>query len=180
MIMNNHIISKVNDSASDLALMPGLCELLIDAVHGGASVGFLAPLSAAEAAAYWAGVAANVGPGLHWWVVQDAATGQLLGSVQLAPCLKANGRHRAELQKLLVYSSARGQGLASRLMSTADAQAQQLGITLLVLDTIASSHAAAVYEHLGWQKSGEIPLYAANPDGSLHATAVYFKHLAEL
>ena len=27
------------------ALLPSLCELLIDAVHGGASVGFLAPLA---------------------------------------------------------------------------------------------------------------------------------------
>jgi acetyltransferase len=27
----------------------------------------------------------------------------------------------------------------------------------------------------GWQKVGEVPNYAANPDGRLHATAYYFK-----
>ncbi len=35
------------------ALIPSLCELLIDTVHNGASVGFLAPLTNDRASGYW-------------------------------------------------------------------------------------------------------------------------------
>jgi acetyltransferase len=44
-----------------------------------------------------------------------------------------------------------------------------------VLDTIAGLPAESVYRHLGWHKAGEIPEYAAMPDGELRATAYYYK-----
>lgn len=157
----------------DASLLSPLSDLLIDAVHHGASVGFLAPLAQQSAAAYWEQVFASLGDGLLLWVAE--VSGKVVGTVQLAPCLKENGRHRAEIQKLLVHSGHRGQGIASGLMAQAEAFARSRGITLLVLDTQARSVAESVYQHLGWQKVGEVPNYAASPDGRLHATAYYFK-----
>lgn len=139
-------------------------------------MGFLAPLSIDRAARYWQQVFASLGDGLLLWVAETE--GRIAGSVQLAPSQKENGRHRAELQKLLVHSTFQGQGILTQLMSTAEAAARAAGCTLLVLDTLAGSGAEAVYQHLGWQRAGEIPNYAASPDGESHATVYYFKSLA--
>jgi GNAT superfamily N-acetyltransferase len=98
--------------------------------------------------------------------------------VQLALATKENGRHRAEVQKLMVMRSARGEGVASRLMAAAEAHARAERRTLLVLDTLEGSEAEPVYRHLGWSRVGEVPDYAARPDGTLHATVYYFKRLA--
>lgn len=159
----------------DPGLRAGLGQLLIDGVHGGASIGFLAPLPAADADAYWQGVDGELGPGLWLWVAREGD--QVLGSVQLALCGKANGRHRGEIQKLMVHSSQRGRGLARQLMQVAEQAARADGRRLLVLDTQAGSAADAVYPRLGWQRAGEIPGYAAQPDGQLRATVYYYKPL---
>ncbi len=99
----------------------------------------------------------------------------LVGAVQLAPCLKENGRHRAELQKLFVHTAHRGLGIGSALIAQAEADAARSGISLLVLDTLRDSHAERVYGHLGWVRAGEIPDYAATPDGVLHPTVYFYK-----
>ncbi len=62
-------------------------------------------------------------------------------------------------------------------MAALEVHAAGGGRSLLVLDTIAGSAAECVYRHLGWQRVGEIPGYAAMPDGELRATAYYFKRL---
>ena len=113
----------------------------------------------------------------YLWVAETG--GQIVGSVQLCLCLKDNGRHRAEVQKLFVLTANRGQGIATALMEELENFARAGGRSLLVLDTVAGSDAETVYAHLGWHKSGEIPLYAAMPDGELRATAYYYKHLEE-
>lgn len=161
---------------SDTAYLPSLCDLLIDAVDDGASVGFLAPLTRERATEYWAQVLSGLGSGSCLWVAE--ADGAAVGSVQLSPSGKENGRHRAELQKLFVRTSHRGRGIAARLMSVAESHARSLRRSLLVLDTQAGSAAESVYRHLGWQRAGEIPDYAASPDGRLHPTAYYYKRLA--
>lgn len=163
----------------DARALPELGDLLIDVVAHGASVGFLAGLDAAEARAYWAGVLDRLGPALLLWTLRDGSTGQLLGTVQLAICEKPNGRHRAEVQKLMVHSRARGRGLASVLLRALETAARARGCSLLVLDTEAGSHAEQVYSHHGWRKSGEIPRFAASPDGRLCATALYYKLLEQ-
>lgn len=155
--------------------LAALVALLQDSVHGGASVGFLAPLPHAEADAYWQGVAATLGPLLYCWVAEEH--GQIIGSVQLALCGKANGRHRGEIQKLMVHSSVRGRGLARQLMQAAESAAHTAGCSTLVLDTDSGSAAAQLYPRLGWQHAGDIPAYAASPDGQLHATRYFYKLL---
>ena len=160
-------------TSTENSSIPGLCRLLIDAVNGGASVGFLAPMSYETALSYWQHLFANLNDGLVLWVAE--ADGEIVGSAQLDLCGKENGRHRAEIQKLFVMRTHRGVGISSALMQTAETFARTDGRTLLVLDTQAGSVAESVYQHLGWQKVGEIPDYAASPNGELHATSYFFK-----
>ena len=159
--------------AAEPAVIDGLSTLLIDAVHDGASVGFLAPLSRETARRYWEQACGSLGNGLVLWVAESR--GELIGTVQLSLCLKENGRHRADVQKLLVLRAHRGNGVATALMQVVDDFAVAHGRLLLVLDTIAGSPAESVYRRLGWNKVGEIPEYAAMPDGELRATAYYYK-----
>lgn len=79
-------------------LISGLCGLLQDSVHGGASVGFLAPLSAEAAQRYWQQVMAALGEGLGLWVAEE--DGAVAGAVQLAPCLIAPAAKYCPLQGL--------------------------------------------------------------------------------
>jgi acetyltransferase len=159
----------------EAAIIEPLAALLIDAVHSGASVGFLAPLAATTAQDYWRGVLQSVGESLLLWVAE--LDGRIVGSVQLALCEKENGRHRGEVQKLFVHSSARGHGIATQLMALVETEARRRNRTLLVLDTLLGSQAEDVYRHLGWLRAGEIPQYAAAPDGEIFPTVVYFKAL---
>lgn len=161
--------------SGEAALLEPLAELLIDAVHSGASVGFLAPLSATTAQDYWRGVLQSVGESLLLWVAE--LDGRVVGSVQLALSEKDNGSHRGEVQKLFVHRSARGHGIATQLMALVETEARRRHRTLLVLDTLLGSQAEDVYRHLGWARAGEIPQYAAAPDGALFPTVIYFKTL---
>jgi len=160
----------------DAALARGLRELLSDCVDHGASVGFLSPLDPAVADRYWDRVfgAVEQGSVLLWVAEED---GRVVGSVQIEPCAKDNGRHRGELQKLLVLTAARGKGVARALMAEAERFAREAHRTLLVLDTEVGSVAESVYRKLGWTRAGEIPDYATTPTGKLHPTVYYFKRL---
>ncbi|MCV2352278.1 GNAT family N-acetyltransferase [Paucibacter sp. Y2R2-4] len=172
-------------ASHDLQWLPQLCELLTDGVHRGASLGFLAPLSKYAALEYWHGVFARLGPRHQLWVACEGegknegteANTRLLGSVQLSLCPSANAHHRGEVQQLMVHSQARGQGLASRLMTRLECAALAQGRSLLVLETQSGSQAEAVYAHLGWQRAGEIPEYGACAEGQLQGAALYYKRL---
>ena len=157
------------------APLDALVDLLIDVVNGGASVGFLAPLSRDRAAGYWSQLLASLGGALALWVAESE--GRLVGSVQLALCEKENGRHRADLQKLVVMRAHRGRGIGTTLLAAAESFARAERRSLLVLDTEAQSAAERVYQRHGWQRVGEIPTYAARTDGELWATAYYYKQL---
>ncbi|MFE2555787.1 GNAT family N-acetyltransferase [Streptomyces sp. NPDC059352] len=155
----------------------GLAELLVDAVDGGASVGFLAPLEAAEAAAWWSGVAEEAAAGVRDVWVAHAPDGRLTGVVTLVRSGTANGRHRGEIARLLVHSSARGRGLGRRLLAAAEAHAAATGLRLLVLDTQTDSPAERLYRGAGWTEAGTIPDFAADPAGTLRPTTLYYKRL---
>jgi ribosomal protein S18 acetylase RimI-like enzyme len=165
---------SVPPTAEDLA---DLNTLLRDVVEGGASVGFMLPLAEAEIAAFWSGVFAGVAASQRLiFVARDA--GQIVGSVQLAFAAQPNGRHRAELQKLLVRRSHRRRGFGAALIRTAESSALAHGRTLIVLDSGATGNALGLYERSGYTRVGVIPRFAANPDGPLIDTVVYYKELA--
>jgi ribosomal protein S18 acetylase RimI-like enzyme len=103
--------------------------------------------------------------------------GEIVATVMLGFSSMPNGRHRAEISKLLVHPRARRQGIARRLMLRAEQLAQQQGKTLLVLDTRSGDVASALYLSLGWQVAGSIPYYAESTAGELDATTVMYKRL---
>ena len=156
--------------------MPELVALLQDAVHSGASIGFLAPLAATPAAAFWNEIFDDVGRDARILLVARCG-GQIAGSVHLGLCTKANGIHRAELQKLLVHTRWRRQGLAKALMAAAEEEARLAGRSLLYLDTEIGKPAELLYQQLGWTRAGEIPDYATTPEGILHPTVIYFRRV---
>lgn len=154
-----------------------LCELLVDCVEGGASVGYVLPMTPAKAVAFWDDVAGGLQAADRLLFVARSAAGTIDGTVQLVLAQKENQPHRAEISKLLVHRRARRHGVGARLMRVAEAAAARLGRHVLVLDT-ATPEAERLYRREGWQLCGVIPDYALMPDGSLCQTAYYYKRLA--
>lgn len=156
----------------------GLITLLVDAVHHGASVGFMSDLDVPQASAYFCEVLSQLEHGslLLWVLVEDQ---RVLASVQLALCQKANGLNRAEVQKLLVLNEARRRGLGQVLIQALERGARQHKRGLLHLDTEAGSPAENFYSALGYTRVGELPNYCRSPDGHYSPTAIYFKTLSE-
>jgi ribosomal protein S18 acetylase RimI-like enzyme len=103
---------------------------------------------------------------------------QLLGTVQLDLAAKANARHRAEVQKLLVLQSVRRRGLGRRLMRAVEELALRLGRSLLVLDVRKDDPAQRLYESIGFQVTGIVPRYASDPDGTLCDCTFLYRELA--
>lgn len=164
------------DATQARAAQAQLVALLVDAVNHGASVGFLRPLSPAAARKYWEDIFDEVATNSRVLLAAFDEHG-VTGSVQLGLCLRENGRHRAELQKLLVHTRARRRGLGRALMAAAERAALEMRRTLLYLDTEPDQPAEKMYRLLGWIRAGEIPDYARNPDGQLHPTALFYKRL---
>ena len=158
------------------AQLPGLVTLLEDAVNHGASVGFLRPLDPSLAHAYWRDVAGAVAAGSRILIAAREA-GEVVGSVQLDLSPKQNGRHRAEVQKLLVLARCRRRGIARDLMQAIEAEARHAGRTLLVLDTESGSDAVAFYDSQGWDRCGSIPDFALSADGVPTPNILYFKRV---
>jgi acetyltransferase len=160
------------------ARLPGLGGLLIDAVRNGASVGFVLPLANGEVEDYWHKVCADVTAGHRLLSAAFDDGGCLVGSAQLALEPRANGRHRAEVQKVMVLAAHRGRGIGAALMVRVEAEAWARGRALLFLDTsVGESGATRFYGRLGYTLVGSIPDFAADPDGRLAANAIYYKRL---
>ncbi len=103
--------------------------------------------------------------------------GKIVGSVQLHLCSKQNGRHRAEIAKLLTHMGYRRKGIGRALMLVAEKRAKQEGRTLLVLDTREGDPASSRYTSLEYIQAGRIPDYAQSANGDFHPTIYYYKKL---
>ena len=158
------------------AVLPDLIHLLQDTVSGGASIGFLPPLSTEDAQHYWCTVFEEVRN--HTCVLLAAREAvQIVGSVQLAFAMKPNAQHRAEVQKLFVLSSQRRRGIGRALMHMVEQVARDCGRTLLVLDTRQGDSAEQLYRTLGYREAGVIPAYARSASGTLESTVIFYKTL---
>ncbi|MFI7275629.1 GNAT family N-acetyltransferase [Streptomyces sp. NPDC049879] len=158
------------------AAVPGLADLFADVVADGASLGFVTPFGRAAAEAWWAGQgAAVVDGGLTIWTAEE--DGRIVGTVSLARNPKPNGRHRAEIVKLMVHPDARGQGLARTLLAGAEQAAADEGFALLLLDTETGSPAERLYLGAGWTRYGVVPAYAADPAGVLKDCSFFYRTL---
>ena len=158
------------------AAVPELAELLVDAVAAGASVGFLPPFTDADAERWWRTLTDDV-VAERVLVLLLRVRGRALGTAQLRLAQLPNARHRAEVAKVLVHSSARRRGYGRMLMDSVEGAARKAGRHLLVLDTLSGSDAAQLYTRMGWTRVAEIPGYAAIPNGRFAATTIFYKEL---
>ena len=158
------------------AYIDELADLMIDCVEGGASVSFMQPLTRDRALAFWRRMAQGVDAGDRALLIAEDPHG-LCGTVQLVLDQPENQPHRAELVKMMVHRRMRRRGLGSALMQAAEAMARDCGKTLLILDTVADSDAARLYERLGWVRVGTIPGYALLPEGGLCSATFYYRDL---
>lgn len=158
--------------------LPDLCRVLIDSVRDGAAISFLAPLSHADAVAFWERtVKAAVAAGERhlFGAILDQ---RLVGTVQLVVGMPPNQAHRAEISKMIVHPDVRRRGVASALMRHALDIAAESGKSLVTLDTRTGDAAEALYRSLGFAPAGTIPGYAVDPDGiTPHATTYMYKRL---
>lgn len=172
-------VISILSTAELTEVLPQLDALLHDAVMSGAALGFLPATLADDAPAYWERIKQGVREGqLLVFVARNAASGEVLGTVQLALAGQPNGRYRADVAKMMVHQKARKQGIARQLLRALEERARQLGRTTLVLDTRQGDVAEPLYQSVGYQMAGTIPDFAESADGTLHATVVYYKLLA--
>lgn len=100
-----------------------------------------------------------------YFVAVDEA-GRVLGGVGLAEF--SGFSHCAELQKLYLTESAKGQGLGTGLMEQAQRLARSLGYRRMYLETHSNLQAAIrLYEKLGFQR-------IRRPEGVMHSTMDHF------
>ena len=160
-------------SASEI---DGLVAVLMDCVEGGASVGFMLPLSRDRAHEFWSGVGDAVGHGDRALLVAEDDEG-ICGTVQLILSQPDNQPHRADLAKMQVHRRARRRGLGAALMRAAEETATDCGKTLLVLDAVTDGDAYRLYSRLGWQRVGDVPGFALWPEGGYCSTTYFYRAL---
>ncbi len=153
-----------------------LVRLLIDAVEGGASIGFVLPLAPGEVEVYWQSVSAAIREGRRRLLAAFEGD-RLIGAVQLDLEPRANGRHRAEVMKLMVLRSDRRRGVARGLLAALLDLARAEGRSLLLLDVRAGDPAEALYQAVGFTRFGQVPRHARSPDGSFAATSYHYLEL---
>lgn len=170
------VVVRQVEHGSD-ALRVQLVSLLQNVVEDGASIGFVLPITDDIATAYWQDVFQQLDSGLAMWIATE--NDKVIGTVQFSACMKPNGMHRADVQKLMVHTDARGKGVSSKLLTALEAFAIEQRRWMLVLDTEADSSAAKIYQHWNWQRVGEIPEYAGLPSGELIPTCYYYKSLKD-
>jgi ribosomal protein S18 acetylase RimI-like enzyme len=158
------------------AARDALAEILHACVHSGASVGFVLPFSLDQARAFWDGIGVSLATGQRYLLV-GRLDGRVVGTVQLVFAPQDNGRHRAEIAKLLVHPDARRQGFALALMREADTIARRRGLRLLVLDTATGRGAEPLYRGLGFALTGVVPSYAEDITGGFIASSFMHKEL---
>ena len=167
--------------AHDLQWLPALADLLIDSVHQGATLGFLAPLSRYAALDYWHSVYARLGNRQALWIACEGGShGPLQGAVQLKLEAPPNAHHRGEVQRLMVHSQERGRGIARHLLAALESSAADLGRHLLVLDAPQDSHSERVFLHLGWQHGGKIPGFESSAEGEMQGAVMLYKQMPRL
>ncbi|MTH96580.1 GNAT family N-acetyltransferase [Roseibium sp. RKSG952] len=158
------------------ASLAELGTLLKACVEDGAGIGFVLPLSQEKAETFWRKQAPDLRSGSSHLLVARHA-GRIVGTVMLQLAEKDNGRHRAEVAKLMVHPDARRQGIARMLLSKAEALALELDRSLLTLDTVTGDTAEGLYQRSGYHRVGVIPKFAVSTNGGWDATTIFYKQL---
>ncbi|ATB32275.1 GNAT family N-acetyltransferase [Melittangium boletus] len=170
-------IEEVSAEALDLELL-ALADVLHASVQDGASVGFVLPFSVDAASDFWCRVRPALQTGARRLFVARWE-GRVVGTVQLVLDTPPNGRHRAEIAKMLVHPAARRRGIARALMLRAEDEARRAGRSLLVLDTVPGNASERLYRSLGFQVTGMVPEYACSIHGALEPSLFMHKSLRD-
>lgn len=162
------------DESEDVVRALG--TMLVEVVAAGGSVSFMHPLDAGAAERFWRSSFERVRAGERV-ILGARSDGALIGTVSLDLCAWPNQPHRAEIGKMMTRPGHRGQGVATRLMQSAEAMAAARGRSLIVLDTAADEGAAGFYEKRGYAMAGRIPDFALKPHGGLTDTIIFWKRV---
>lgn len=165
------MIIRTLDPDTNATLLSGLAAMMVEAVAGGASIGFMAGFGQAQSLAWWQDRLTAAVRG-HVLILVALDDDGVAGTVSLVPAPMSNQPHRADIAKMMVAKRARGQGVGAALLMAVEALAQERGRSTLVLDTISGSAAARLYERSSWEKVGDIPAYALMPEGEMAPTTV--------
>jgi GNAT superfamily N-acetyltransferase len=157
-------------------LLPVFVELLRESVNGGASLGFLPPLTHHEARRYWRSLGPELRGGSRLLLAAFVAD-RLAGSAQLALPSWPTARHRAELNKVMVAAALRGHGIGRRLLHAIHDSAWQRGRSLLLLNTRRGDPAETFYKRLGYREAGVIPGYMIGTAGQVYDNVAMYRRL---
>lgn len=155
-----------------------LSRILADSVEDGAAISFMAPLSYEDAARFWLNdVQPEVAAGRRVLFAAERGS-EIVGTVQLLTAMPPNQPHRCEVAKMIVHPSSRRLGIGRRLMTRTIERAEELGKTLVTLDTRTGDAAQPLYASVGFEVAGVIPDFAWDPDGrARHATTYMFRRI---
>lgn len=160
------------------ARLPELACLLHACVHDGASISFVLPFSMTEAETFWT---TKVFPSLRAGgtiLLVAEADDCIAGSVQLDHDTPPNQPHRAEVRKLLVHPDFRRRGIGKALMADLEHRAQEMGRSLLTLDTRTGDKAEPLYTSMGYETAGIIPDFCRDTvSDRLDPTTIMYKAL---
>src|SRR5262245_9131863 len=157
--------------------LDALAHLLLDAHASGMAVGLPAPLAVDDARSAYAEAADRLAAGER--VLLGAFEGdELVGAVQLDRAEVGNGRHRAEVRRLVVRTERRGAGIGRALLEAVVERGRDLDLRLLWLTTHDGANAERFYERLGWSRVGVIPDWAVLPTGELVGNSFYYFRLS--
>ncbi|MEP6494129.1 MAG: GNAT family N-acetyltransferase, partial [bacterium] len=112
------------------ALAHELADVMREVVDGGASLGFLTPLTPDELPAYWLSLIPEVQDGTRLVLVAFDGD-RVVGSGQLKLASFPNAKHRAEVHKLFVANSVRRQGVGRSIMLALHDAALECGRSLI-------------------------------------------------
>lgn len=154
-------------------LMPSLVSALREIVNGTDPLGFMPPITPADAREYWLSLRPELYAGSRV-LLAAFGEGRLIGSAQLRLPTSPNGLHRAEVQKVFVGDTRRGRGVGRILMASLHDIARQHGRSLLLLNTRRGGRAEEFYKRLGYREVGVVPGYTRGPGGERYdSTALY-------
>ncbi len=164
------------DATEMQAVLPELGRLLHECVQDGASIGFVFPFTPEQADSFWRALVPAVAAGGRRMLVARRG-GAIVGTVTLVLAQPDNGRHRADIVKLMVHPLARRLGIARHLMLAAEAMARSCDRSLLILDTRTGDSGEPLYRSLGFVATGIVPAYARSIHGVLEDCTFMHKPL---
>lgn len=156
------------------AALPTFIELLREAVDGGASLGFHAPLASADALKYWQSLRPEMESGSRV-LLAACVQGRIVGSGQLSLAPWSNSKHRASIEKLFVSAALRGRGIGKALVAALQDAARLRGRSLLLINARRSDPAELLYKRMGYREFGVIPGYTVDPSGQRHDNVCMYR-----